>query len=65
MTRYFVDCREMPSENNCDLAMSGSEDHLVEAAAIHAITAHQHEDTPELRDEIRAGMKEEVPGAHA
>lgn len=65
MTRYFVDCREMPSERNCDLAMSGSEEHLVEAAAVHAVTAHQHEDTPELRDEIRKSMKEEVPGAHA
>jgi len=65
MTRYFVDCRDMPSERNCDLAMSGSEEHLVEAAAVHAITAHQHEDTPELRDEIRGSLKEEVPGAHA
>ena len=65
MTRYFVDCREMPSETNCDLAMAGSEDHLVEAAAVHAITAHQHEDTPELRQEIRQAMKDEVPGALA
>jgi hypothetical protein len=55
----------MPSENNCDLAMSGSEEHLVEAAATHAVTAHQHEDTPELREQIRAGMKEEVPSALA
>jgi predicted small metal-binding protein len=65
MARYYVDCREMPSEINCDLAMAGSEEHLVEAAAVHAITAHKHEDTPELRDEIRAAMKEEVPGALA
>jgi len=59
MARYYVDCREMPSENNCDLAMAGSEEHLVEAAT-HAITAHKHEDTPELRQEIRQAMKEEV-----
>ena len=65
MTRYYVDCREMPSETNCDLAMSGSEEHLVEAATMHAVTAHGHEDTPELREQIRAGMKEEVPGALA
>lgn len=65
MTRYYVDCREMPSETNCDLAMSGSEQHLVEAAATHAVTAHGHEDTPELREEIRKGMKEEAPGALA
>jgi predicted small metal-binding protein len=65
MTRYYVDCRDMPSESNCDLAMAGSEDHLVEAAVVHAVTAHKHEDTPELRKDIRSSMKEEVPGALA
>jgi predicted small metal-binding protein len=42
--------------------MSGSEEHLVEAASIHAITAHQHDDIPELREQIRQAMKDEVPG---
>jgi hypothetical protein len=65
MTRYYIDCREMPSERNCDLAMAGSEEHLVEAAALHAVAAHGHDDTPELRDEVRSAMKEEVPGALA
>jgi hypothetical protein len=63
--RMYLDCREMPSESGCDIAMAGSEEHLVEAGAMHAITAHGHEDTPELREEIRAGMKTEVPGALA
>jgi hypothetical protein len=65
VARYFIDCREMPSENNCDLAMSGSEEHLLNAAVNHAITAHKHEDSTELRDQIRAAFKEEVPGALA
>jgi hypothetical protein len=65
MTRYYVDCREMPSESNCDLAMSGSEQHLVEAAVVPAVTAHGHEDNEELREGIRGAMKEEVPGALA
>jgi hypothetical protein len=65
MARMYVDCREMPSESNCDLAMAGSEEHLVEAAVIHAVTAHGHEDTPQLREEIRGAIKEEVPGAIA
>jgi len=65
MARMYIDCREMPSESNCDLAMAGSEEHLVEAAAIHAVTAHGHEDTPQLREEIRGAMKEAVPGALA
>ena len=29
--RKYLDCREMPSESGCDLTMSGSEQHLVEA----------------------------------
>jgi hypothetical protein len=61
----YVDCREMPSESGCDLAMAGSEEHVVEAAAIHAVTAHGHEDTMELRQQIRQTMKDEVPGALA
>jgi Protein of unknown function (DUF1059) len=62
MSRKYIDCRDMPSENNCDLAMSGSEEHLLEAAALHAISAHRHEDTPELREQIRGELKEAVPG---
>ena len=65
MTRMYLDCREMPSESGCDLAMSGSEEHLLKAAVTHAVTAHGHEDTPELREQLRAAFKEEVPGALA
>jgi predicted small metal-binding protein len=63
MARKYIDCREMPSENNCDLAMSGSEEHVLNAAVTHAVTAHGHEDTPELREELRGALKDEVPGA--
>ena len=63
MARKYIDCREMPSESNCDLAMSGSEEHLLNAAVNHAVTAHGHEDTPELRAQIAGALKEEVPGA--
>jgi predicted small metal-binding protein len=65
MARKYIDCREMPSESNCDLTMAGSEEHLLNAAAIHAVTAHQHEDTPELRQEIRQSLKDEVPASLA
>jgi hypothetical protein len=60
MTRYSVDCREMPSDNNCDVRISGSEEHVVEAAAVHMVTHHGHADKPELRDEVRKMMKPET-----
>ena len=65
MSRKYMDCREMPSESNCDLAMAGSEEHLVEAAVNHAVIAHGHENTPELRAQVTQALKEEVPGALA
>jgi hypothetical protein len=63
--RKYIDCREMPSESGCDLAMSGSENHILDAAVTHAVTAHGHEDTPELREQIRGALRDEVPGALA
>jgi predicted small metal-binding protein len=60
--RKFVDCREMPSEMNCTVAISAdSEDELVEAAAQHAVSVHRHDDTPELRTEIREHVHEGAP----
>ncbi|MEK7546665.1 MAG: DUF1059 domain-containing protein [Patescibacteria group bacterium] len=57
--RKSVDCRKMPSENNCDIYMTGSEEHLLEAATAHAVKSHGHDDTPELRSQIRSAMEPE------
>ena len=62
--RKYIDCREVPSENNCSVAISAdSEDELLEAAVQHAVTAHRHQDTPELRAMIRQGIHEGQPRA--
>lgn len=62
MARVFLDCREYPSVSNCSIAMSAdSSDELLEAAVQHAVAVHEHTDTPELRDQIRAAMKEGAP----
>lgn len=59
MARKYIDCREVPSEMNCTVAIAAdSEDELVEAAVQHAVSAHSHEDTPELRDMVREGVKD-------
>jgi predicted small metal-binding protein len=56
--RKYIDCREMPSENNCDLTIAGSEEHVLDAAVTHAVTAHGHTDSAELREQIRGSLKE-------
>jgi predicted small metal-binding protein len=61
MARKMVDCRKMPSENNCSLTIAGTEDEVLDAAVAHAISAHGHEDTPELRDMIRSGLENAEP----
>jgi hypothetical protein len=57
--RKVADCREMPSEKNCTLTISGEEDEVVRAATEHAISVHKHQDSPELRKQIRAMLKDE------
>jgi predicted small metal-binding protein len=62
MGRKFIDCRQFPSEMNCTVAISAdSEAELIAAAVQHAVAVHQHQDTPELRDQIRDLIKDGTP----
>ena len=62
--RKYIDCREVPSESNCTIAISAdSEPELLEAAVQHAVAVHHHQDTPELRAMIRQGIHEGQPPA--
>lgn len=58
MSRKIADCRDMPSESGCTLTLTGEEDEVVAAACRHAVTAHGHTDTEELRDAVRAGLRD-------
>ena len=60
MVCKVADCRDYPSESNCTLTISGEEEEVVRAAAEHAVSVHGHEDTPELREQIRSMLKDEV-----
>ena len=60
MGRKVADCRDFPSDNNCTLAISGEEDEVVAAATQHAVSAHGHEDTAEVRDWLRQNLKDDV-----
>jgi len=58
--RKVADCRDYPSETACTLTISGEEDEVVAAAALHAQDVHQEQDTPELREQIRETLKDEI-----
>jgi predicted small metal-binding protein len=53
MARKMADCRRWPSEMNCSLVIIGEEEEVVRAAAEHAASVHGHEDTPEMREQVR------------
>ena len=58
-TRKVVDCRLFPSEKNCSLAITGTEEEVLTVAVRHAVEEHGHDNTPELRSEIRGLLKDE------
>lgn len=57
--RKSIDCRDYPSDNNCSLKISGTEDEVLDVAVQHAASAHGHEETAELREQIRSMLKDE------
>jgi hypothetical protein len=66
MARMIADCRRYESENNCTLTIIGEEDEVVETAAQHAVAAHGHQDSPEMREQLRGILESEesyIPGA--
>ena len=58
-TRKTIDCRRFPAEKPCSIAISGTEDEVVELGVLHATTVHGHQDTPELREQLRSMLQDE------
>ena len=64
MARKYIDCRLFPSDTKCSVAISAdTEDEVVAAAVQHAVSVHKHEDSPQLRKQIRSCVKEGNPAA--
>lgn len=59
MSRVMADCRRFESESNCSLTIIGEEAEVVAAATEHAVSAHGHEDTPELREQVQSLLEPE------
>jgi len=58
--RKSIDCRNYPSEKSCSLKISGTEEEVVDAAMQHAVSAHGHENSPELRNQIKTMLNDEA-----
>jgi predicted small metal-binding protein len=56
MARKLIDCREWPGP--CTLAVSGEEDEVVDAYVFHVVQTHGLRDSRELRDQVRAALKD-------
>ena len=52
--RKVVDCRLYPNEKGCTLRI----EEVLEAATQHAVTAHGHTNSPELREQLRTLLKD-------
>jgi predicted small metal-binding protein len=57
--RKSIDCRDYPSEKNCSLKISGTEEEVLDAAVQHAASVHGHANTAELREQIKSLLKDE------
>ena len=57
--RKSIDCRNYPSEKNCSLKISGTEQEVLDAAVQHAVSAHGHKGSPELREQLKSMIKDE------
>ena len=56
--RKSIDCRNYPSDKNCSLRISGTEEEVLEAAMQHAVSAHGHEKSPELREQLKSMLND-------
>ena len=63
MSRYYIDCRDYPSDDiHCSVALSAdTKEELLQAVIQHGTRVHGYEDTPEFRKEIMDAFKEGTP----
>jgi predicted small metal-binding protein len=59
-SRKSTDCRNYPSDKNCTLKISGTEEEVLNAAVQHAVSVHGHANSPELRNQIKSMLKDEA-----
>ncbi|MBQ0821211.1 DUF1059 domain-containing protein [Microvirga sp. HBU67558] len=66
MEREFIDCRAFASEMNCSITIiADTKAELLDAAVQHAVAVHGHQDTPELREQLRGAIQDGMPAEAA
>jgi predicted small metal-binding protein len=60
MERVIADCRRIENNSNCSLMIIGEEDEVIATAAQHAADVHGHQDTAELREQLRVLLEPEA-----
>jgi predicted small metal-binding protein len=58
--RKSIDCRDYPSDKNCSLKISGTEAEVLDAAVDHAVSAHGHQNSAELREQLKSMLKDDA-----
>jgi predicted small metal-binding protein len=62
MGRRFLDCRAIPSKMSCSITIiADTEAEILDAAVQHAVAVHGHQDTPELRNQLRGAIRDGMP----
>jgi hypothetical protein len=61
MSRKMIDCRAVPSDIGCTLTIAGREDEVLDAAVAHAVAVHGHQQSPELREQLRTVLTDAEP----
>ena len=64
-SRKMIDCRRIPSERNCSVTISGTEEEVLTVALRHAVEEHGHTSSPELREKLRDALVDEPSEVHA
>ena len=57
--RKVIDCRRFPAEKPCSITIAGTEEEVLNLAALHASAVHGHKDTPEFRQQLRSMLQDE------
>jgi predicted small metal-binding protein len=61
MARKMIDCRQLPNDIGCTLTIAGEEEEVLDAAVLHAVDKHGHQQTAELREQLRGVLTDVQP----